>query len=85
MPRGPKVSACLEKEGRNFQEEKTEEEEEEAELDAPVVDGDGGLGVAAGVALASGGSSALCWFRTNPDVSLVCLGENKIGCSVVSC
>ncbi len=59
--------------------EKTDEEGEEAELDAPVVDGDGGLGVAAGVALASGGSSA------NPDVSLVCLGENTMGCSVVSC
>jgi hypothetical protein len=38
--------------------------------------------VAARVALASGGSSALCWFRTNPGVSLVCLGENKIGFSV---
>ena len=62
-----------------------EEEEEEAELDAPVVDGDGGLGVAAGVAWASGGSSALCWLWPNRGVSLVCLGENKIGCSVVSC
>ncbi len=65
--------------------EKTDEKGEEVELDAPVVDGDGGLGVAGGVALAAGGSSALCWFRTNPDVSLVCLGENTMGCSLVSC